>query len=195
MLSSTHFAVGAATAMTVCHPKSFTETLLVGAVGGVIGIWPDCDLENSKISKATNQLSLVIFGLLSLSFLVVRENINILNLGRLFKFFLGLGLFIGLTFFGRTRPHREFTHSLLCCGILCVIFYWVMPDLCKAVVSGALSHLAIDCLNRKKVRLFFPLQFGIKLDLCSSTGLGNRMLGVAAGAYCVIFVILNMIIR
>ena len=54
---------------------------------------------------------------------------------------------------------------------------WKPMVLCFAV--GFLSHLATDIFNRKRVRLFYPLEGGVALGLFHAHGAANQVFFMA----------------
>ena len=58
-----------------------------------------------------------------------------------------------------------------------------------------LSHMLIDMLNYKNVRILYPLKFGISLDLCHADGLVSKALfhaGMAVLTIMVLFLLYRM---
>lgn len=191
MLAVAHFTAGCATAITLCQPKKLTDMVTVGLVGGFAGIWPDCDLANSKISKQANEAMRILLVLLVFSALVVREGINIYDMKRLMTFFGGIFIFIAFTMVSRTRPHREFTHSLVCAIGLFLVAKVAIPEYAIAVLVGILSHVLLDILNTKGVMLLFPFKKGFKLGLCKSNGMVNKIIPVV----CVVYVGVMLVVK
>lgn len=183
MLSLTHFSLGCATALAIAQPKDMNEAVTFSIVGGLAGLWPDCDLGNSKISKLTNKSIKFLIPLLALCFFTKRQNINIDNIEKLTKFLIGFSTIVGITFLARTRPHREFTHSLLCTLAISVSSWLVGRDLWLCITIGVLSHILIDLLNEKGETLLFPYKKRFSLGLCKSNGLVNNILGAISSLY------------
>ena len=48
--------------------------------------------------------------------------------------------------------------------------------------AAMLSHILIDLLNRRNVRLLYPLKKGFCLGICSADGMVNRALFLAGAA-------------
>ncbi|MCC8103522.1 MAG: metal-dependent hydrolase [Clostridiales bacterium] len=42
--------------------------------------------------------------------------------------------------------------------------------------TGCLSHLLLDCLNKKPVRLLYPIKTGFCMRLCYADGAANKVL-------------------
>lgn len=191
MLAVAHFTTGCATAITLCQPKKLTDVITVGLIGGLAGIWPDCDLGNSKISKQANNTMKILLPLLMFSALVAHEGINIYDMKRFITFFGGIFVFIAFTIISRTRPHREFTHSLICAIGLFIAAKFIITEYAMAVLVGLLSHIVLDILNTKGVIVFFPFKKGFKLGLCKSNGIVNQIIPVV----CIIYISISVIVK
>ena len=46
-----------------------------------------------------------------------------------------------------------------------------------------LSHVLLDTLNHKSVRLFYPLKIGVKFNICKANGFVNNVLFIIATVY------------
>ena len=98
---------------------------------------------------------------------------------------LGFVLFCA---FGMLTSHRSFLHSIAG-GILltfCVSVF--LPGSWQYFAAGFASHLALDLLNRKGIRLFFPLRRMYCLGWFKANGFVNRFL-LAAGTVAMILLI------
>lgn len=92
-----------------------------------------------------------------------------------------------LAFFCKTRPHREFSHSLvaMAAGSMC-------SALCGGSFSalmfgvGYASHLALDLLNVRGESLLYPSRQKFCLRLCVSDGKANKALGLLFGCLSVL---------
>lgn len=191
MLAVAHFTTGCATAITLCQPKKLTDIISVGLIGGLAGMWPDCDLGNSKISKQANNAMKILLPLLIFAVLVAHEGINIYDMKRFITFFGGISVFIAFTVASRTRPHREFTHSLVCAIGLFIASKFIIEEYAMAVLVGLLSHIVLDILNTKGVIVFFPFKKGFKLGLCKSNGIVNQIIPVV----CIIYISISVIVK
>ena len=87
-----------------------------------------------------------------------------------------------LAFFCKTRPHREFSHSLaaMAAGSLCSAFCGG-SFLALMFGVGYTSHLALDLLNGRGESLLYPSRQKFCLRLCASDGKANKILGFLFG--------------
>src|SRR5699024_8201596 len=85
------------------------------------------------------------------------------KIGRRFKI---LSLLVR-TLFG----HRTFTHSLLFISLIIILLYLIQtPDYyLVSIIFGLLSHVILDMLTPRGVKLLYPIQLTIKLLLVFRT--------------------------
>ena len=79
-------------------------------------------------------------------------------------------------FFGFFQEHRKFTHSFLAMLLYTFAVFCIYPPFAKPFLIGYFSHIIIDLLNKKKVQIFSPLEFGICFGICYANKLGNKIL-------------------
>ena len=65
---------------------------------------------------------------------------------------------------------------------------------CGCFVVGFTSHLVLDCFNRKRVRILYPLPGGIALDFCKAGGFVDSLL-FKLGSVAVIFEIVYQAVQ
>ena len=85
-------------------------------------------------------------------------------------------LFLIICTYGKDQPHRSFMHSLVAGFMLTCCVNIVYPDAGPYFAVAFLSHLALDLLNYKRVKIFWPLKKGYSLKFCSADGWVNRLL-------------------
>ena len=86
------------------------------------------------------------------------------KIGRRFKI---LSLLVR-TLFG----HRTFTHSLLFISLIIILLYFIQtPDYyLVSIIFGLLSHVILDMLTPRGVKLLYPIPLTIKFPLVFRTG-------------------------
>jgi len=86
------------------------------------------------------------------------------KIGRRFKL---ISFFIRLLF-----GHRTFTHSLLfICIITCLLYIIQTPyHYLITMILGLLSHVILDMLTPKGVKLFYPIPISVRLPMTFKTG-------------------------
>ncbi|MDO5390148.1 MAG: metal-dependent hydrolase [Eubacteriales bacterium] len=179
MLGKTHMAVGVASSLLLLPPANIQELVLgtgAAAIGAVIS---DIDVGTSESHKEADKIIavfvLIIAAMIAVEYVwhlgLYNKIIRSTNAERIVMAVAG---FLLICAFGKEQPHRSFMHSVLGMVSLtgCVTVF--LPVVAPYFAVAFLSHLAIDFLNRKGLKLLFPMKKGFSLDLCSSSGLINR---------------------
>lgn len=184
MRGKTHIAAGAAAAVALLDPTGAAEVVALGLVGAAGGLLPDADLLKSNGSKdASACAGLVALGIAGAMFVdrVVPFGLSVLITGSMGpQPYLGIAGILATTAFGVSRPHREFTHSLLFCACSMVAVCAVCPLLAAPLGAGLISHLVLDLLNKRGLCLFWPAKRRICLGLCASGGVIDAVVGMAS---------------
>lgn len=192
MLGKTHFAIGIAAAAAVAHPHTAAECLAAvsaGAIGGVL-----CDIDTLRNDGKQDSVMIQLTAALTAASLLAVD------------YFLHLGLcetalasptltagaiaFAVLWIIGFFTNHRSFTHSLLCGAMFSQAIWMICPPLALPFAAAYASHIAIDLLNKKGLRLLWPMKGGVRLGWCYSDRTADKLLfqlGILAG----IFFLLN----
>lgn len=178
MMSKTHFAVGLATSLAIIQPETFNECA-VAVIGGTVGgVLADNDiLDNDYQADAlTGQLLALAATVLAL----------------VLDFFLGFGIcqsviekpmlpiiggvgFVILYIVGFCSDHRTFTHSFLAMILYTIAAAFIYTPVAYALGAAYLSHLLLDILNKKKIPVLYPLEFGICLKMCYANKTANKV--------------------
>lgn len=192
MMSKTHLVIGVASSVWLMQPRSVREGLtavLGGAVGGLIS---DLDQPSSHAGRDVSRNALTI--VITLAGVLLAD--QILGAGFWDAFlasartpqFLGTAVFLGLCFGLTLSPHRGFSHSILALALLAAALRLAYGPLVPAFCAGFVSHIALDLLNKRPVRLFFPVKKGVCLGLCYADQRTNRMLSHAGLAAIALYV-------
>ena len=180
MLGRTHFFVGTAVSLAVLHPQSMSS-LVAGAGAAAIGsMISDVD---SGTSQAHQEADKIMAAVIAVSAVVIildyKFHVGIYtrlmrdcSIARLLTGVLGL---LVICLYGRDTPHRSFMHSFLGAVMLTGCVDVIYPDAAPYFAVGFLSHLALDLLNRRSVKLFWPWKKGYCMGICSSRGWINHL--------------------
>lgn len=173
MMRNTHIAAGICAGLAVTGPAELLQcasAALAGACGGAIC---DIDADQSWIrQKAGPAMKIVaVAAAMAGQFAAIRYPQT------------GIGPRLAmaavacvLCVFGMHTSHRSCMHSLSMGILLAICVHAMLPGCEKAFLAGFLSHIALDLLNNKGVRVFWPLKKGICLHLCASDGAANKAL-------------------
>ena len=190
MMSKTHIAVGAASALAVAQAgsvESCVAAVLGGSLGGIIA---DCDIHPSRAHKDALMGRLIVVGVAAVALLADWYadaglcDYLVANLG--VPLLAGVVAFAALTFVGGHTDHRSFTHSLVAMACFCAAVYLACAPLLPYFAVGYASHLVLDVANKQGVRLLWPLRKNVSLGLCRAKGAANTALMFAGFAVAVL---------
>ena len=187
MTGRTHLVIGAAAAIAVVQPQSPAAFGLCAAAGAVGGVLPDIDVNTSESHRQLVKLLAVLF--LSAAALAIAEQVWQIGIAErlarqtsLMRAIPGCLAFLAVCWFGMHQPHRSFMHSLLALIILTALAWGIAPGFALPFAAAMLSHIALDLLNRRRVRILYPLKRGFRLNLCDADGWANQWLFLAGCA-------------
>ena len=174
MNSKTHLACGVAASLVLLRPAAMEGIFLAVIGGSVGGVLPDIDLlSNSRRSEILpSQVSALWLSAVLLAadcFLHTGICTAVMTRDRT-AVLLGAAMFVTLGVIGALTAHRTFTHSLVGCLLFSLSVRIFCPLFLPAFAAGFSSHLVLDLLNHKKVRLFYPTRAGLCFNLCRSDG-------------------------
>ena len=183
MTGKTHMLAGIAVSTLILAPGGYEDIsaaaehvtgIAAAAIGSVIC---DIDVHTSgsyrKLVQIVSAMAAIILALLALDWGVkthfwqqIKESVA----GHESLWLpLGAGIaFLLICIWGSRRPHRSFMHSFLAVVLLGGCVYLAVPVLFPGFVIGMLSHILLDVVNYKKIRIFFPYIKGFALRLCQS---------------------------
>lgn len=181
MTGKTHTAVGVAASMFVTQPSTLKEMLLCLGVSIIGSVISDIDVTTSESHQTLNKiLGVILLVSILLAFVEYQWSVGILSAmlsnSTYARLFLGAVIFLGICIFGKEQPHRSFLHSISGLLLLSMSVYILSPALVPYFAVAMASHIIIDTLNHKKVKLFYPLPGGIRFGLCSADGIVNSLL-------------------
>lgn len=184
MMSRTHLAVGVAAALALTRPET-PQTWLLAVVGGAAGgVVCDIDLADSRDRDAhVGQMIPVGIALAALLAdgvfrLGVRQDLLEGNPVRLAG---GVVLYLLLCWLGYRSSHRTFTHSVTALVLFSLAVWLVYPPLMPGFGAAFVSHLVLDLLNKKGMRILYPLPISPSLGLCYAGGAVNKLLARLGG--------------
>ncbi len=191
MMGKTHLFMGITAAAVLTRPNTTggcLAALMGGAVGGVLS---DIDVKPGKGSRDAPDARMLAVGIcalvLALDHLTGSGIVAELRACGRERLYLGVGLLCVLCLVGYFQPHREFTHSVLALALFSGAVGLFSPTLQPAFAAGFLSHILMDLLNKKSVRLLFPVGMGFCLKLCYADKGANRVLLYFGMAFTALF--------
>lgn len=180
MLGKTHMAVGIAATLAVTQPNTLPELLLAVGGGAVGSLISDIDVGTSESHRDADKITLltvaVTLTVIALDYFLHTNIIaRIITRNGYVRVLGGIFLFIGICAFGKEQPHRSFMHSFLALILLNFAVGLVWGSIVPYFMVGFLSHLATDVFNRRKLRVLYPLPWGISLNLFHANGVANKI--------------------
>lgn len=187
MMSKTHLSVGIAASLLLAPatPEGLAYALMGGTIGSLI-----CDIDRSseRPSRDVKQGWTIAFTIFFSAFMYGSyAHWQTFRAETIFsdpKILISLFLMIVLMLFAINGAHRGFSHSLLMFAGSSVLVFFISRQTCLFYMIGFLSHILLDLLNRKPVRVFFPAK-GFCLGWFYVDGIANRvlmLLGMGAAA-------------
>ena len=192
MMGKTHLTVGIAAALASAQPATVPGCLaavLGGAIGGVI-----CDIDTLR-NKGSNDSIAVQLSALSIAAGILAVDwwqnfglcASVLSLDQNRMYTAALALF-ALWVIGFFSNHRGFTHSIAACALFSQAVWMLCPAAALPFAAAYASHIVLDLLNKKGLRLLFPLKGGVYLGLFYSDRTANDLLftfGIIASAFLI----------
>ena len=193
MMSKTHIAVGIAASLAAAPAtaEGLSFALMGGAIGSLI-----CDIDRSsdRPSCDVRQGWGIAFTVFFTAFM--HESYAYWQTFRTETIFsnplilLCLGLLVVLLLFAINGAHRGFSHSLLMFLASSILVFFINRQTSLFYAIGFLTHLFLDLLNKKPVRIFYPAK-GVCLGWFYADGLVNRILLLAGTGGCAALLILK----
>mgnify|MGYP000945358721 FL=1 len=87
-----------------------------------------------------------------------------------------MALLVAVLACGRASGHRGFSHSLLGLVVAVAAVRLAYPPLVTYFAMGYVSHVLLDLLNKRPVRLFWPVGRGVSLGACKAGGVLDNVL-------------------
>lgn len=184
MTGKTHLTVGTASALVFTKPQTLKELTLCIGVAAIGSLICDIDVKTTKSHKTADRIiPLSIIAAVLCWYMEYRYSLGIFdsfkrdsNIARLM---LGFAAFLVICWFGKEQPHRSFMHSILACLLLTGAVYVMFPAVAEYFGIAMASHMIIDTLNYKNVKLLYPLKTGVSFNVCHAKGPINNYVGYA----------------
>ncbi len=196
MMGKTHMVVGMATAIALTTPDTlggFISAIVGGAVGSCIS---DIDVNINKHGKDALYTRLIATGLVPIALLIdlifdggiVGYMIDCSTANKV----IGVSLFVVMCVIGAMQGHRGFTHSLLALVLFSIAVALFCLPLLIPFSIGFATHLILDVLNKKPMKLFYPLEKGVCLKLCYANKRVDKALFLLGSVAVVFFLIFSI---
>lgn len=184
MTGKTHMAAGIAVSLGATVPDTPKKMLICIAAAAVGAVISDIDVSTSDARREFNRFlgiaGLIVAATLFLEYYFRFGIFRAIKHHGYLPLTLGLGCFVLICLFGKNKPHRSFMHSIPALALLTGCAYLILPAAAIPFAAAMASHIGLDLLNKKKVKLFYPYRKGVALSLCRADGVVSRTLFYAA---------------
>ncbi|MCC8045217.1 MAG: metal-dependent hydrolase [Clostridiales bacterium] len=191
MMSKTHITMGIGASLLLLHPHT-AAGISAAIIGSTFGaVIPDIDIKSTRVSRDT-LYGRIIAGAVITAAVFWGQAQPVMLLRKILEACISNTLLMGFLLMsilcaaGRISGHRNFSHSFLFCILMGAAIYLLCPALLPGFSIGCLSHLLLDCLNKKPLRLLYPIKARFCVKLCYSDGIANTVLlwvGLALSIY------------
>lgn len=192
-MSKTHLAVGIAASLAAAPTTK--EGLCYALMGGAIGsLICDIDRNSERASRDFQHGWVIAFTVFFAAFMhnsyASWQAFKAENLLAYPLQLICLGLLVVLLLFAIYGKHRGFSHSLLMLLASFILIFLISRKTSLFYAISFLTHLLLDVLNKKPVRIFYP-GAGFCLGWFYADGLANRILLLGGSAACAALLILK----
>ena len=193
MLAKAHITAGMAAAFTIIMPENVPESLPVvtGAALGCLICDIDCDNASEKADSShwRKVMVLVAAAALFMDWQLDAGMWAALGQNGQYLSFAGLAGFVLTCAFASISSHRGFSHSLAALALETVSLRLIFPSAALPFAVAFASHPILDLMNKRPVRLLYPLKKGFSLGLFYADRLANRVFALAGSIWLVLIVI------
>lgn len=189
MMAKAHIAVGMAAAFTLTQPGSVPEALpvITGAALGCLICDLDCETkaERSDSSRWRIVMAAVAAATLIEDHLLGAGMWDSLSRQGPYLSFAGLAGFMLTCTFAGISGHRGFSHSILALALETLSLWLMFPAAALPFAAAFASHLALDLMNKRSVRLLYPADKGFCLGWFYSDRLADKLFAAAGTAWMI----------
>lgn len=191
MTAKTHLAIGCATSLLITQPATPRNLLLCLGISSVGSVISDIDIASSESKKGFKKVLAIVTVCIILIFIgdiflgtdIIARFKSDKNIVRLLGGFMFI---LAVCIFGAHCPHRSFMHSLPGVILITIGTSIIFPVTAPYMAVAMCSHILIDMLNKKKIRLLYPLKkVRVGFNLCYSDGLVNKLMFYIGTFICV----------
>jgi inner membrane protein len=194
MMAKAHIAVGMAAAFTLARPETIPEALPVvtGAALGCLICDLDCESGRERSESSRYRILMVIAAAAALAedHLLGAGMWRSLAARDPYIWSGGAAAFVLICAFASVSKHRGFAHSLLALALETFSLRLVFPAAAVPFTAAFVSHLVLDLLNKKPLRLLYPVKKGFCLGLFYADRLANKVMTAAGVLWLAVLILL-----
>ncbi len=195
MMAKAHVTIGMAAAFTTTQPQTIPEALpvIVGASLGCLICDIDCDIASEKTDSSRWRIVMAVVAIAAL----IEDHLLDAGMWRSlaeresYLWFAGLVGFVLTCTFAGVSSHRGFSHSLLALVLETVSVWLVFPMVAVPFAIAFASHIALDIMNKRPVRLLYPAKKGFCLKWFYADRLANKFFAFAGSIWLIVIIIIG----
>lgn len=196
MLAKAHITAGMAAAFSIIMPAD-AETALTVVAGASLGCLVcdiDCDNPSEKSDSAHWRRVMIAVFAAALAADHLLDGIMTRTLAESNPYIscAGIAGFVLTSAFASISDHRGFSHSLPALAIETVFVKMAFPAAAEAFAIAFITHLILDLMNKKPVRLLYPLRKGFCLGWFYADRLANKVFAAAGSVWLILAVIVSL---
>ena len=185
-----------AAAFSIVRPETVAEALPVIAGGALGCLICDLDCEN-KSEKSDSSHWRVVMVLVAAAALIEDYLLDAgmwRTLGHMgpYLWFAGLAGFVITCVFASGSGHRGFSHSLLALALETAFLWLVFPATALPFAIAFASHVLLDMMNKRSVRLFYPAKKGMCLGWFYADKLADKVAAMCGTIWLIAAVVLSI---
>lgn len=194
MLAKAHIATGMAAAFTVIMPDNVYEALPV-VTGAALGCLI-CDIDCDNVSEKTDSSHWRRVMFAAAAAAAAADHLLGAGMrrppgdGGTYLIFAGIAGFVLTCAFASISGHRGFSHSLAAMLLETASVWLVFPSAAGPFMIAFASHLILDILNKRPVRLLYPVKKGFCLGLFYADRLADKVFALAGSIWLVLAAVL-----
>ena len=183
-----------AAAFSIVRPGTVAEALPVIAGGALGCLICDLDCEN-KSEKSDSSRWRVVMALAAAAALIEDHLLDAgmwRSLGHCGKYlcFAGIAGFVIICIFAGGSGHRGFSHSLLAMALETACLWLIFPAAALPFASAFMSHVLLDMMNKRSVRLFYPAKKGFCFGWFYADRLANKVITACGTVWLIVAIII-----
>ena len=194
MMAKAHITVGMAAAASIMMPRDIAGALpvIAGASLGCLICDIDCDNKSEKADSARWRKVMAAVALAAL----IEDHLLDAGIWRSigqngsYLWFAGLAGFVIICVFAGGSGHRGFSHSLLALALETLCLWLIFPAVAIPFAIAFASHVLLDMMNKRSVRLFYPSKKGVCLGWFYADRLANKAIAAGGTIWMIAAVIL-----
>ena len=194
MMAKAHITVGMAAAFTAAMPDSVAASLpvITGAAIGCLICDIDCE---AKAERNDSSRWRIVMAAVAAAALIEDHLLDagmwrtLSETGPVIRFAGLAGFMLTCTFAG-IASHRGFAHSFMALALETLFMWMLFPAAAMPFAVAFASHIALDLMNKRSLRLFYPAKKGVCLRWFYADRLADRLF-TSAGCIWLAVLLIN----